>query len=331
MTKSAARKFPLKDAQVQATLAAIAYAGDTLNGAEPTPAELHAAIGHQLACRPHYATGQDWHLVWGPVESGLYDNLVYAAWNPGDGTLAISIRGTTSQTLSRFEDVPRYQATYPGPKGSAAMVSGPFLEGLKSVLKLADLWHGKTLAAFYADFASQVTIKRVMVNGHSQGAALVPMMMLALTDGLAGAPKVGQTVQGFAVAPPTSGNAAFADIVNARCDCWFIVNPKDVVPLGYDAMLDVIAKGIPEQLSGLEYEAVKLIIEGLNDYVHPGAWTQPAQRATLEGVTIVGEGFFAQIGDQHNHNAYLHKLGAPQTDVGDPSFFPRSDPPVIHT
>lgn len=35
-----------------------------------------------------------------------------------------------------------------------------------------------------------------------------------------------------------------------------------------------------------------------------------------------------QIGAQHNHNAYMTKFGVPGTDVGNPSDFPVSDPPV---
>ena len=319
--------FPLKDAQVHGTLASIAYAGDTLNDDNPTIEALHGAINHQLNSRPHYATGHDWKLVWGPVESRKHDNLLYAAYEPSTGTLALSIRGTTGQTLSRFEDIPRYFSTFPD---GDAKVSGPFLAGMTSALGLTDKWHGKTFAGFYADFIKTSTVNTVVVNGHSQGAALVPMMMVALQRGLVGAPKVSQPVKGFAYAPPTSGNQAFADIVNAECDCWFIINPKDVVPLGYNAMMDVVDKGIPEELHGFEWGAVKLLIEGLNAYVDPSEWAQPVQQAHLQGVTLVGEGFFAQIGDQHNHNAYLTKLGVTGTDVGDPSAFPVLDPPVIN-
>ena len=39
MAKAAAPQFPLTQAQVQTTLASIAYAGDTLKGAHPTLAE----------------------------------------------------------------------------------------------------------------------------------------------------------------------------------------------------------------------------------------------------------------------------------------------------
>ena len=331
MSAAPTPKFPLQAAQVQTTLACIAYAADTLNDAEPSLDELHAAISHQLNGKPCYATGQNWKLVWGPVESKIDDNLIYAAFDKDSGTLAVSIRGTTSQTLSRFEDIPRSQSSFPGASGTAAKVSTQFLNGLKNVLKIKDKWHGKTLAQFYADFGAQVAIKQITVNGHSQGAALVPMMMLALQDGLVGAPKVSQPVQGFAVAPPTSGNAAFADIVNVQCDCWFIINPKDVVPLGYNRMLDVVTDGIPEKLNEIEEYFVRKIIDHLNDWVQPKEWAQPVRQAILQGVTIVAQGFFDQIGDQHNHNAYLHKLGAVQTDVGDPSAFPKSDPPVIKT
>ncbi|MEL7116040.1 MAG: hypothetical protein AAGP08_10685 [Pseudomonadota bacterium] len=322
--------FPLTDAQVQGTLASIAYAGDTLNNASPTLDQLHVAINKQLNMRPHYATGMNWKLAWGPVEAKKYHNLIYAAYDVSTATLAISIRGTTSQAWSRFEDVPYYRSAFPDPNGSAK-VSGPFLKGLTTALSVADKWQNQTFAAFYTAFTQHAEVKQVVVNGHSQGAALVPLMMLALQRGLIGAPKVDVPVSGFAYAPPTTGNADFAKIVDTDCDCWFIINPKDVVPLGYHSMMDVIDKGIPEELHGLERASVKLLIEGLEQFIDIDHWAQPSRQAILEGVTILGEGLFAQIDDQHNHNAYLAKLGAPGTDVGDPSYFEVSDPPVVTT
>jgi len=302
-----------------------------LNKANPSLDQLYTAINTQLNCRPHYATGHDWKLVWGPVEATNSDNLVYAAFNQSTGTLAISIRGTTTQTWSRFEDVPRYTSPFPGATGTGARVSGPFLVGLKTMLSTADKWQGLTLAQFYTQFTKHTTVNEVVVNGHSQGAALVPMMMLALQSAQIGAPKVNEPIKGFAYAPPTSGNQSFASLVNKGCDCWFVINPKDVVPLGYNAMMDVLTKGIPEQLSGIEYAAVDATIKALNLYVDPSEWAQPSQRATLIAETIIGEGFFKQIGDQHNHNAYLTKLGVMGTDVGTPSTFSITKPPVVHT
>lgn len=320
--------FPLADAQVHATLASIAYAGDTLNGAEPTLDALHAAINHQLNCTPQYPTKTDWTLVWGPVETAFTDNLVFAAFDRATRTLAFVIRGTTGQTLSRFEDVPRYQAPFPALKGPA-MVSGPFLGGLHRMLDTQDKWQGKRMKEFYDSFNAAIPLNAVTVTGHSQGAALVPMLMVALQEGLLGAPKPACPVKGFAFAPPTSGNAAFAAHVDATCDCWFIINPKDVVPLGYDAMSDVVTKGIPETLTFPERQEVEVLIDALNLYVRPDHWAQPKQQALLEGVTLEGQGFFAQIGAQHNHNAYMTKLGVPGTSVGDPSVFPVSNPPVV--
>jgi len=312
--------FPLQDAQVQCTLASIAYAGDTLNDASPSLEQLHIAINTQLNSRPDYATKTCWKLVWGPVEAKKYDNLCYAAYDVTDGTLAISIRGTTSQTWSRVEDVPFYTTPFPDPKG-AARVSGPFLKGLETMLATKDQWQQKTLAEFVTAFQASAPISRVVVNGHSQGAALVPLMMLALQGGLKGAPKISQPVSGFAFAPPTTGNPDFAALVNTTCDCWFVINPKDVVPLGYDAMSDVISKDIPEPLEGFEKDLVEGLIDWINTRVDPSAWAQPTLQALLEAGTIVGEGLFAQIGAQHNNNASLAKLGAPGTDLGPPRFF----------
>jgi len=106
-----ATTFPLADAQTFATLAAIAYAGDMEKDANPTIEELHKAINTQLKDRPHYATGDDWSLAWGPVESTSSDNLVFAAYRADTQTLAVVIRGTTTQTWSRFEDIPRSQTS----------------------------------------------------------------------------------------------------------------------------------------------------------------------------------------------------------------------------
>lgn len=325
------RKFPLADAQVQGTLASIAYAGDTLNNADPSLDQLHGAINTQLNCRPQYATKTQWKLVWGPIQAKKYDNLMFAAYDHSTSTLAISLRGTTSQAWSRFEDIPYYLSNFPDPNSDTAQVSGPFLAGATSMFAETDQWQNMTLAQFYAHFTQHAPVKEVIVNGHSQGAALVPLVMIALQNGLIGAPKVTQQIRGFAYAPPTTGNQGFADIVNNTCDCWFIVNPKDVVPLGYNAMKDVIDKDIPEKLKGLERESVKLLIDGLNLYVDPDDWAQPTQRAILEGVTLSSGGLFSQIDDQHNHNAYLTKLGVMGTDVGDPSSFPISKPPVVTT
>jgi hypothetical protein len=177
-----------------------------------------------------------------------------------------------------------------------------------------------------------MSIQHVVVCGHSQGAALTPMMMLALQDGLLGAPAVGVPVSGFAIAPPTSGNPAFAELADSQLDCWYVINPLDIVPLGYNRMADVYEKGIPEPLRFPEKQGVEIAVVAANAVAkHAGEWAQPNRQAILPAVPEVGPGFFQQIGDQHNHNSYLQLLGAVQTDVGDKSPLACQKNPVVNT
>jgi len=313
--------FPLHDAQIHTTLAAIAYAGDTLNGASPSPAELRTAIKEQIYLRPGYATGTDWSMIWGPVETKATDNLAYMAFNKSTRTIALCLRGTTTQTLSRFEDVPTSQTAFPTGNTQGATVSTEFLAGLDRLLSITDPYTKDTIANNINTFSRNNPVARVVVNGHSQGAALVPMMMLALRDGHAQSPKISHPVSGFAIAPPTSGNPAFAQLVNTSLDCWFIVNPLDIVPLGYASIEDVLDKDIPEKPSFGEYPVILAIIDTALlavDLSKP--WAQPAQRHVTKKIQT-HTGFFSDIAVQHNHNSYLALLGAPQTDVGDPSPF----------
>lgn len=327
-----ATTFPLADAQTFATLAAIAYAGDMEKDANPTIEELHKAINTQLKDRPHYATGDDWSLAWGPVESTSSDNLVFAAYRADTQTLAVVIRGTTTQTWSRFEDIPRSQTSFPTGDQTGAAVSSEFLAGLGSVLNLKDTKHDQTLSQFFSTCSVQMPVSNVAVCGHSQGAALTPMMMFALQQGLAGAPKVGVPVRGYAIAPPTSGNPAFAQLANTELDCWFVVNPRDIVPLGYDRMSATFEDGIPTYPSLAEMPEVIAAVEAANVIADiAGKWAQPTRRAVLPNEMELNVSFFEQIGDEHNHNTYLHLMGAVQTDVGDPSPFARETNPIIGT
>lgn len=313
--------FSISDAQVYATLAAVAYAGDTLNDADPSLETLRTAINHQLDDKPTYATGSDWSLVWGPIETDWTDNLMYVAVNKDTGTMAVVLRGTTTQALSRFEDVPRSFRHFPDPNGTAR-VSGPFLDGVERMLAARDTWQGSTFGEFYKAHAADLNVKDVVVTGHSQGASLVPIMMLALKHGLNGAPQLAPSIRlrGFAIAPPTSGDPEFAGIVNAQCNCWFVINPKDILPLGYNAMYSAITDGIPIELNEAEKILFEVLIDGLNLLIEPSAWAQPSQRAILES-SVTDAGLLDQIGQQHNHNSYLTKLGVASIDVGDPSPF----------
>ena len=324
-----AHSFDLGDAQCHTTLAAIAYAGDTLNGASPSIDTLHAAINHQLSCYPHYACGTDWSLVWGPIETPWTDNLMFVAHNKATKTLAVVIRGTTTQTLSRFEDVPRYLRHFPD-RFHKARVSGPFLNGVSAMLHAKDKWHGATFESFLNGFLQTNTVHEIVVSGHSQGACLVPLMLLCLKDGIYGAPRVAAPValRGYAVAPPTTGSSEFAQMVDDTCNCWFIINPKDILPLGYNRMFDCISQGIPYVLPVVERETVRALVDMANLYITPSDWAQPSQQAILEGAET-GSDFFTQIGEQHNPNAYLAKLGAAGVGTDAPSAFPVSKSPKI--
>lgn len=319
------QSFPLHDAQVQMTLASIAYAGDQIDHANPREPQLRAAIKEQLYNRPKYATCGDWMPIWGPVETSGTDNLTYVAYNKSDHTVSVCLRGTTTQFLSRLEDIPTSQTAFPESNTSGATVSTEFLGALKKILTATDRFTKDTIAGTITTFADNNPVSRVTVNGHSQGAALTPMMALALQQGAFGSPAISLPVSGFAFAPPTSGNPGFAALVGQRLDCWFVVNPLDVVPLGYCCIGDVIKKGIPEPMKDTtwghwaEVEAAVHAAEAAAAL--SGPWAQPAQRAILPKVPLTGD-IWDLVGDQHNHNSYLCLLGAPQTDVGDPSPFP---------
>ncbi|SPH21848.1 hypothetical protein ASD8599_02599 [Ascidiaceihabitans donghaensis] len=306
--------FPLSQAQVQLTLAALAYAADTKDsktGEYPPMSVVKARITGQLNSN-EYCANHTWTVVWGPVQTSLTDNLVYVALNTVSGELAVNLRGTTTQFLSRLEDLPSGQITFPTGNTTGAAVSAEFHNALSEMLDAKDPDTGLTLQAYVAGQITQG--QTVYVNGHSQGAALVPMMQAALQNGWNSIPGIAATFKGFAFAPPTSGNPAFATWVADTVDCWFVINPLDIVPLGYDAIMDIITKTIPGPIpDGWEGYAIKKLVN-YAAYIASlaGTWAQPSQQALTQSVPLPDLHFFEQIGGQHNHNSYLHLLGAKQ-------------------
>ncbi len=313
--------FPLADAQVQMTLAALAYAADTDPKTHTIPpiADVKKEICKQLASGK-YATGTDWSLVWGPIQTEGTDNLVYIAKRT-NGDLAVCLRGTTTQWYSRREDLPTGQRRFPTANTKGETVSTEFFGGLVEMLACHDPDQHSGIMQFVAtNLAPGAT---VYVNGHSQGAALVPMMMAALQLGWAGHPRIAAPIKGFAFAPPTSGNPAFASWVDSALDCWFVINPLDVVPLGYASINDVLTKQIPGPLPDWpESWGIEAAVEFARGVAYEtGPWAQPSQQAILQHMPLHQLEFFSQVIGQHNHNSYLYMLGAAIIDqiVPDPT------------
>ncbi|WP_296420292.1 lipase family protein [Pseudooctadecabacter sp.] len=325
------KPFPLHDAQVQMTLAALAYLDDTdpTGRTIPPVSDVKKALIAGLA-NCDFSTKGEWTLAWGPIQTHGTDNLVYVARNETDKTLAVCLRGTTTQWLSRLEDIPTSQRRFPTANTSGAKVSSEFFTGLVEMLAAVDPDQSTTLQDY---LATQVAagFGTVFVNGHSQGAALVPMMMAALQLGWARRPGLRAAVRGFAFAPPTSGNPAFADWVNRSLDCWFVINPLDIVPLGYANIHDVTRRQIPGPLTLEEELYVPALVDAAAALAWAaGTWAQPDQRAMTQMVHEENEGFFDMVIDQHNHNTYLVMLGAtplvPFGQTGASPFAPGSIP-----
>ena len=329
-------RFPLRDAQVQMTLAAIAYAGQGNSPELHSAPQIRAAINRQLTAHPEYATGSDWSLIWGPEATSLSENLAYVAYNSADHTVSVCLRGTIAAVGSVFEDYPLVQVPFPFFNDTGAKVSIDFLYALARIMALKDGFSGQTIPDAINAFADGTPVSRVIVTGHSQGAALTPLMAHALKFGSLGSAAVSAPVSGFAFAPPTPGNPAFAALVGESLDCWFVINPLDLIPLGYCCIRDVIDKGIPEPEGGTtpaQWAAVAAVVKKAQaEFDKTGPWAQPAQQARLPRVPLTGD-LISVAGDQHNHNSYLCLLGAPQTDVGTPSPFPDCplQDPVIRT
>lgn len=303
--------FPLKDAQIQMTLAAMAYLGDydekthTIPPVSAVTKALHDALPDK-----GFATDGAWTLEWGPIQTTGTDNLVFVVRNETDKTLSVCLRGTTTQWLSRFEDLPTSQTKFPTANTTGAKVSTEFFGGLTEMLAAKDPVLGIGLHDYIISQV-QAGYHTVFVNGHSQGAGLVPMMMAALQLGWSGRAPLTATVKGFAFAPPTSGNPEFAAWVDQALDCWFVINPLDMVPLGYANIEDVLTKNIPGPLTLEEEAYIPALVYAAADFAAAvGTWAQPSRQALTQKMHELDEGFFDMVGDQHNHNTYLVMLGA---------------------
>ena len=98
-----------------------------------------------------YATGKDWSLVCGPIKTKSTDNRAYIAKNTVDGSFAVCLRGATTQFLSRKEDIPTGQTTFPNGNCISATVGAEFYSALYAMITATDPASGLTIKGFLAD------------------------------------------------------------------------------------------------------------------------------------------------------------------------------------
>lgn len=265
---------------------------------------------------PALATGGDWRVVWGPVETVA--NLLYVAHSPAANAYAVAIRGTVptpgpAQLLNIYQDL-LVALAMPWTHGDApgATIARGTSDGLRALLSCAS--SGVKLDAFLERATTDEPEAAVVVTGHSLGGCLATVL----------APYLRHRLPGVRVAPvtfaaPTAGNAAFA----AHFDALFPGAPRyynrlDLVPMAW-AGLDGIGALFPApgpRCPSAFKQTVRIVSEwlaraGLN-YAHPGVGIE------LEGVperrfvrTDRVAAFTIELVRQHHPDSYLALLGAP--------------------
>ena len=300
-------------AQVQMTLSAIAYGDDSWGTGLDA---IRKTIDTELA-RTDLATKGDWSRVWGPIQTKGTDNLMYVAQDGVSKALSVVLRGTVMDLSSWWEDVPTGMADFDNGQIAGARVSDHFQTALGELLTTPDPDCGNaTVFGFLAGAIRDLTDPVIYVTGHSQGGGLTPMVLAsaihtAKTWATTGAP----SLIGYAFAPPTSGNVAFADWIDANATCYLVMNKLDVVPFGYAGMALVPLESIPCPVPADLIVPIELAAGAVRLLGH---WKQPASQIGLGPVQLPYtrpvsiRDYVTQVEGQHNHNSYLYLLGAPQ-------------------
>ncbi|HEX8775146.1 MAG TPA: lipase family protein [Pyrinomonadaceae bacterium] len=261
----------------------------------------------------HYATGGEWRLVWGPVETT--GNLMYVVQRNQDNLYAVVIRGTVlsfslGTLVDLYEDLDvgtQVQWTYPYMTG--ALVANGTLHGL-NVLTTMDS-NNLSLLEY---LASIPTGGWLFVTGHSLGGCLATVLAPWLQYQLSTInPQLSVVTNTFAA--PSAGNQAFADWYTnqaLRGRSWRYYNSIDIIPRlwsnvpGIKDLFPSPGKSCPFGMRGV----IDLINGWLVDldevsYVQPNGAGNP-----LAG-TATPAGWLTEAGHQHDHNYYLTLLGAP--------------------
>lgn len=265
---------------------------------------------------PALATGGEWRVVWGPVETVA--NLLYVAHSPAADAYAVAIRGTVptpgpAQLLNVYQDLHVAQAV-PWTHGNApgATIARGTADGLRALLSKAS--GGMKLEAFLAQATAESPDASVVVTGHSLGGCLATVL----------APYLHHRLPGVRVAPitfaaPTAGNAAFA----AYFDGLFPGAPRyynrlDLVPMAWAGLDDVGALfPAPGPRCPSAFKRTGRIVAGWLakaglDYAHPGVGMELAGMPERRFIrTDAVAAFTLELVRQHHPDSYLALLGAP--------------------
>ncbi len=323
--------YSVEDAQVQMTMSAIAYATSS-SGGNPTTADLNAQLQ-----KPDIATNKEWKVAWGPLTSSSYDNLIYVAQKIGHPVYSIVIRGTVFNSMdSWLGDFPTGQDLFNDYTGhQKTCVSNGFMDMFKDLL--GDSVDGQSLQAYLTDLADKNKSDLTLyVTGHSQGAGLMPLFLAWVMTEAAGWDVTNLSCAGYGFAPPTAGCSDFASWMQDNAASYLIVNPNDIVPFGYAKVSDIRKQNVPVPVpEDITVDGHTVNLWDALDIAEAavwkaktwpwgcGSWAQAGKVITLPGEADpnTGDGYFAQVEVQHNHNSYLALLGANQTDISNKSPF----------
>lgn len=293
---------PSVTAQAAMTLAGLCYAP-------------RRRIADHLA-DPALATGGDWRIVWGPVET--LANLLYVAHSPAADAYAVAIRGTVptpgpAQLLNVYQDLAVALAV-PWTHGDApaAAIARGTSDGLRSLLSRA--CDGLRLDAFLERALDASPGASVVVTGHSLGGCLATVLAAYLAHRLPGA-----RIEPITFAAPTAGNAAFTAHFDARFPgAPRYYNGLDIVPMAW-AGLDAVGGLFPApgpRCPAAFRETVRvvsgLLVRAGMSYAHPGVGVELAgvpERRFLKSDPVAA--FTRELVRQHHPDSYLALLGAP--------------------
>jgi len=303
----------VSDAQVQITLASIAYVS------EEDEFDIRKKIVRDLG-NDCYATAARWHLVWGPASSG--GNLAYVVQRGDSSEYSVVLRGSDWEFLDNFlEDLQVKQVSIdselwkarPGEK-----ISTGIHLALMNVLDMVDDYetHGMTLVDFFRSEAAGGRGTIVWVTGHSLGGGLTTVVLPWLRAALKDCRGCGEILlSGYSFAGQTAGNAVFAEHFNEDFGDGFcrVVNPLDLVPQGYAGLKEVIEERIPTDVP-FESPPIGEVLLGFDAILVLKDWRyeQVDTEMVLQHARAGSGDYMQQVAIQHNHNCYLALLGAPQ-------------------
>lgn len=261
----------------------------------------------------HYATGGEWSLVWGPVETT--GNLMYVVKWSQNNIYAVVVRGTVlsfslGTLVDLYEDLDvGTQVQWPYPFVQGALVANGTLYGLRVLTSMTS--NNLSLLEF---LASIPTGGWLYVTGHSLGGCLATVLAPWLQYQLSWInPQLFVVANTFAA--PSAGNQAFADWytnVALRGRSWRYYNSIDMIPMlwnnvpGIKALFPSPGKSCPTAMKG----AIDLINDWLVD-IDEVSYVQPNGNGNLLQGTATNAEWFTEGGHQHDHNYYLTLLGAP--------------------